>query len=52
MKGSLDVWVDKYWRDGNVFIFLMSNKCWQVAFGQPKGFQIYAIDEYDLSWCR
>lgn len=52
VKGHFDVWIDQYWRNGNIFVFLLNTGCWQVAFRQVKGFRIYAIDQYDLSWSK
>ena len=51
-KGPFDVWIDQYWRNGNIFVFLLNTGCWQVAFRQLKGFRIYAIDQFDLSWSK
>lgn len=44
MKGKFDLWVDKFWKDGNVYIFLLNSGCWQVVFLEVKGFKIYAVD--------
>ena len=52
VKGALDVWIDKFWRNGNISVFLLNNGCWQVAFCEIKGFRIYAVDQYDLSWSK
>ena len=52
VKDTLDVWVDQFWKDGNIFIFLLNTGCWQIAFCESKSFRIYAIDQYDLSWSR
>jgi hypothetical protein len=52
VRGALDIWVDKYWRDGSVVVFLLNTGCWQVAFCEEKGFRIYAVDQYGLSWAK
>jgi hypothetical protein len=44
VKGKFDLWIDKFWRDGNVYVFLLNNGCWQVAFREMKSFRIYAVD--------
>ena len=50
VKGPLELWVEKYWQDGRIFVFLLNNGCWQVAFKEQKAFRIYAIDQYGISW--
>lgn len=50
VKGEFNIWVDKFWKDGNVFVFLLNNGCWQVAFLEFRGFRIYAVDQFNISW--
>lgn len=52
VRGKLDLWVQKYWRDGNMLVFWLSNRCWQVLFWEGRDFRIYAVDEKGIGWSR